>query len=425
MADEFLANDERRSRAEALITQRRCVFQQRLPGSALTRRILVVGASTRAAAESVLRAGALPVCADLFADADLRAIAQVCPTRSFPESLPADLAGLQVDGWLAAGGLENSPKILRALEALPSLGTPWGSSSAAVIQSRDPWAWSAVLQAAGLPVLALRSQRHPPPADGAWMRKPLASAGGRAVAVWDEFAARTPLEEPHYFQERAAGRIGSAVFTANSPGDVICHGVSWQLMGWAPACPPHTFAWCGGIGPISIPAHLQKNLQSAGELCVRQLGLRGVFGLDLALLADKVQLLEINPRYPASVELFELARRTSILEETIGLSSRPESRNRRKRCVGKAILYAPRELIVPDWSRWLHAPSPWCVMPIRDIPAAGSLIAVGQPICSVFALGRDAESCERRLRERVQGWWRRLGLADQTRQTSQGYRTFS
>ena len=46
--------------------------------------LLIFGASVRAAAFSALRAGLQPWCADLFADADLRAR---CPTIQVPPGL--------------------------------------------------------------------------------------------------------------------------------------------------------------------------------------------------------------------------------------------------------------------------------------------------------------------------------------------------
>ena len=61
------------------------------------RRMLILGGSTRAAADSVRRAGWQPVCADIFADLDLQATAEVIPTRHYPDSFPEDVAQVQAD----------------------------------------------------------------------------------------------------------------------------------------------------------------------------------------------------------------------------------------------------------------------------------------------------------------------------------------
>src|SRR5579872_5164411 len=104
----------------------------------MSRRILIVGGSTRAAADSVRRAGWQPVCADLFADLDLRQTAELVPVRHYPESLPEDLAQVHAGGWFYCGALENQPKILRAIRAnAKSIGPLLGTSPEALESIRN------------------------------------------------------------------------------------------------------------------------------------------------------------------------------------------------------------------------------------------------------------------------------------------------
>jgi predicted ATP-grasp superfamily ATP-dependent carboligase len=63
---------------------------------------------------------------------------------------------------------------------------------------------------------------------------------------------------------------------------------------------------------------------------------------------------------------------------------------------GKAVVFARRDLVLGDTQAWLADPT------LADIPSSGSRIISGQPICTVFATGRDAASCERRLLARAQ-----------------------
>ena len=164
------------------------------------RRVLIVGGSTRAAADSVRRAGWQPVCADLFADQDLRSTAEVIPVRNYPFSLPDDIAHVKADAWFYCGALENQPDLIESLSArASSIGPLLGSSSKALRRVRNPFWLSNTLRFEGVPALAVVDQSTPPEPDGAWVQKPLASAGGRMVRVWDESAARIPFSEPHYF----------------------------------------------------------------------------------------------------------------------------------------------------------------------------------------------------------------------------------
>ena len=45
--------------------------------------------------------------------------------------------------------------------------------------------------------------------------------------------------------------------------------------------------------------------------------LHGLFGIDFVLDRDRVWLTEVNPRYTASVEVLELARRQSLLAAVV------------------------------------------------------------------------------------------------------------
>jgi hypothetical protein len=82
--------------------------------------LLIFGASVRAAAFSALRAGLVPWCVDLFADADLRGR---CPAMRLPGKYPdsfLDFAGGLIAGpWMYSGGLENHPLLVHQMSSRP------------------------------------------------------------------------------------------------------------------------------------------------------------------------------------------------------------------------------------------------------------------------------------------------------------------
>jgi predicted ATP-grasp superfamily ATP-dependent carboligase len=59
--------------------------------------------------------------------------------------------------------------------------------------------------------------------------------------------------------------------------------------------------------------------------------------------------------------------------------------------LGKAILYARRDVVVGDSRRWLLRDD------VRDVPFPGDRIRRGQPVCTVFARGDDSVTCYARL----------------------------
>ena len=97
-------------------------------------------------------------------------------------------------------------------------------------------------------------------------------------------------------------------------------------------------------------------------------GLVGLNGIDFVLNGEQVSILEVNPRYLASMELVEEALGVPLLEwHTAGCrrQSLPVLPERHDQNVfGKAIVYARRDGILPDTSLWQAKGG-------RDIPHPG------------------------------------------------------
>src|SRR5690242_19790007 len=115
--------------------------------------LLIFGASVRSAAFSALRAGLVPWCVDLFADADLR---NRCPVMRLPGKYPdsfADIARSEVAGpWMYTGGLENHPLLVLEMSSLRRL---WGNDAGVLQRCRQPAFLRDVARDAGLPTPAL------------------------------------------------------------------------------------------------------------------------------------------------------------------------------------------------------------------------------------------------------------------------------
>ena len=374
-------------------------------------RVLIVGGSTRAAAWSAVRAGWQPICADLFADLDTHQVAEVIPVRDYPWSLPDDVASVQAEGWFYTGALENHPGIIERLaQPNASYGPLWGTTAAGLRLVRDPFWLATTLRDAGLPTLNVEPETATPPADGTWMQKPFASAGGRAIRVWDKFATETPFTESHYFQRRTAGESCSAVFRVESH-EVEWLGASRQFINLAASHAAMPFAYCGSIGPIDRPTGsdmlttaVRQMLTRMAETVAQAGSLRGLFSIDFLLDGEHVWPTEINPRYTASVEILELSNGRPLLPMCNGHLCRDHSGlavHTADSFVAKVILYAPRRLTAPDTSHLLLETSPWQTPFLADIPMLGTLIESEWPICTVFADGRSLEECRDRVMQRA------------------------
>src|SRR5215218_4790408 len=119
--------------------------------------LTIIGASARAAAASARRAGLVPWAADLFADADLRAMvpdAVRCPAGQYPRALLDILADAPPGPWMYTGGLENHPNLVRRMAEVRPL---WGNGPNALIACRSPFHVERLLREEGLPVPEVRA----------------------------------------------------------------------------------------------------------------------------------------------------------------------------------------------------------------------------------------------------------------------------
>ncbi|HVR72914.1 MAG TPA: ATP-grasp domain-containing protein [Planctomycetota bacterium] len=362
--------------------------------------IQIVGASARAAAFSALRAGLTPIACDLFGDEDLRAAARFVPLDGpYPSGFEAALADLEPAPLIYTGGLENHPEVIERLAARRPL---WGNGGGALRGARDPFQFFAALATTGASPPEVRPASSPPRDLTGWLRKPFRGAGGKGIAT-----AREPRRDAPgtwYYQRRAPGECHSSLHLARRDGcDVL--GVTRQIVGerWLHAPP---FAWCGNIGPAVLPGRVLDVIRDAGCAAARAFSLRGLFGIDFLLEGGAVHPVDLNPRYPASTEILEHALELSAILlhrrafEEGDTSRTPDAPGTPAagRVLGKAVVYAPRDVVLADDLVALHPPDPSAFPVLADLPRRGGRIAAGRPLLTVFARGEDDASCEAALR---------------------------
>jgi len=393
-----------------------------LPGGAL----LIVGASARAAAGSALRAGFAPTGIDLFADADLAAAAPVTaiPTADYPHGFLTLARAAPPGPWLYTGGLENHPALVQAIAAERPL---LGNDAPALRRARSPHFLADLFRKADIPHPTLfLDYPHRRPAHGRWLVKPLTGAGGRGIHFLD--SAGQPERRAVYVQEYVAGEPCSAVYVGDGAHAELL-GVTAQLVGAAEfhAAPFH---YCGSIGPLALTAACQLAFTRLGDVIAAGCGLRGLFGVDAVLVDDVPYPVEVNPRYPASVEVLEHALGSAALARHVAVfGQRGASAPRgtvngpkfkpprgafapRGPAVGKAILYAASAVTFPPsgpWTEALHAPvDPWRLPEFADLPHAGDRIEAGRPILTVFSQAATVAACRADLAARAAEVERRL-----------------
>ena len=347
-------------------------------------RILIAGFTTRALAESAVRAGAAIVAVDYFGDLDQE---RLCETHSLRErgrrySAAAILEvarELSYDAVAYCGGLENHPAIVAELGRDRVL---LGNAPDVLRRVRDPRELFGYLARRGIAVPDTRFAADPLPDTGSWILKPARGGGGQGVRRW---MGQRPTSG-QILQELVDGVSASASFVADGRRSVVL-GWSEQLRA------PRSFRYAGNVMPLEGRAAALEAVIAIADALTEEYGLRGLNGFDFVLCGDRPVLLEVNPRYCASMELVERASGASVFDLHVAACQGrlPAPVHPAAGIWGKAIVYATRTVAAPDTTEWLDRG-------IRDIPHPGEVIRAGQPICTVLASAPTRSRCETALR---------------------------
>ena len=356
-------------------------------------RLLIVGASGRAAAASALRADFDPFVLDLFADADTGRLCPVLklPMDDYPHGFVELAKRVPPMPWMYTGGLENYPDVVAAISESREL---WGNGPEVLRKVRDPIALSNWMKQFWKDHPASVLTGREPSREGSWLRKPLRGSAGHGIRFSKTEDLTDSTGRPdHYLQQFVDGPAMSAIFTNGRRGWPTFVGLTRQLMGtpWLHARP---FAYAGNI--IANLRHGPDTRPTAGWLTF-EFPLVGVWGFDFIFSNGRAAVVEVNPRYTASAEIIEHATGIPVLTQTEPVVA--------KSTVGKAIYYAPHRIAFPATGPWddslAHCTDVWRRPDFADIPHAGDTIEAGHPVLTLFAEAQDEEECEAKLKARA------------------------
>lgn len=351
--------------------------------------ILVVALSARALTRAAVRAGYAPLAADCFGDADTRALAadfrlvsgdvtQGLDAASCRAALAALAGGRTPVGLVYGSGFEGCPEqIGQITPTLPLLG----NSPARVRAVKCPIRFAAICAQLGIPHPAIRFEVAP---DEGWLEKRIGGAGGTHIrAIPPGHAPRAG----HYLQRRVAGKPVSALFLADGRQTRVLFFTAQ----WADPAPHAPFRYGGAVRPATPAPALAAAMEAAVTRITAASGLVGLNSADFLVRDEDFDLLEINPRPGATLDLapgpifrWHLAAcRGRLPARAPALSG----------AMAAAVLYARNPVPVPShfaWPGWM-----------MDLPEAATIVPPGAPFCTVRAAGRTPEAALALLRRRM------------------------
>ena len=415
--------------------------------------IWLLGSSCRAAAQSAKRAGVSNILAwDDFIDADLVDVANASPLADFLIEQTNPIPKSQGVPLVLCGGMENRPDFL---SRLLSQGLLCGVTNESLRQLRSLEAWkdwtyesgigwpetigplrTGTLSIGTLSIGTLRSSSVKD--SGAWMLKPTGGAGGIHVRSYasldaiDQTRALDPAIGPWYAQRHIAGTTIGVTYCSDRKETCIAgiaRGIDARDLD-----APLPFIYRGNLAPFRVTPDRFDAASRFGEIVARATGIRGLWQADFQIDSqDRLWLLEINPRWSASMELHETLQGVSWMKEHLRIligqgSDQPlpkvpegivmDDKGTHKQ-MAKGIVYAPRDIRASSsqvdrlWqARWHGSLEELEKHEFRvaDIPQrvpAGVCFDKGIPIATVLCVGDSTEwliSKIQHARKKVLDW---------------------
>ena len=369
----------------------------------MVKRIGLIGASCRAMAASLVRGGFSVAAADMFADFDLSQIGEVKALSNYPWSGRRWLRECDVDAWCYTGGMENHPRLIERMAADKPL---LGCSPRTLRLVRDPFWLAGLAKRYGFDFPETcrihdpaYDPMQPEPSDQ-WLIKPFRSAGGLNI---EPVSTLPGSAHRFYLQRKLPGVPMSAVVLSTKEGYQVV-GVSQLHVGNEYGAPlPYLFA-----GAVSLCSPSMEMLEPIVRAIHDEAGMIGLWGFDF-LLTDRPTLLEVNPRWTATMPLHERMREEPLmpchvqacLQKKVKASSRFAHWSS-----GARIVYALRPFefncqtlrdiqVAFSVNEESYLTNP-CV---GDIPMPGTKIEVAHPVCTLYVDGKSEELVAEALRE--------------------------
>ena len=364
---------------------------------------LITSLSGRVLARAAARARRPVVGIDAFADRDTCGMAMnwtrspldrhgIFDTAAMLDAADSLCPPAACLGLIYGSGFEARPALLRGLAKDRTL---LGNGPEVLEAIADPLRFSDLLATLGIPHPATRLSR--PAQVAGWLSKRAGACGGTHVRP----AACAPSEEEagRYFQQQIAGEEWSFLFLANGGG--ICPvGFNQPLA--TPSEAIGNWSYAGATRRDAGPPEFGDAVTEAARVLTAKLGLVGLNGIDFIVTRSGWVLLELNPRPPATLELWDVPLLPSLFDLHIEACQGrlPKRLPRPDGSMTVAVVYAKARTAIPADFAWPE----WCA----DLPWADSVIEAGEPLCTVRAEGPDAASARYRALGRRQEILERL-----------------
>lgn len=357
--------------------------------------VLIVAISARPYIQAAFQAGYRVIAIDAFNDLDAEQYTLQMHCVSVNElgfdalALEATLNSLDwnaIDGICYGAGLESQ---LGLISLLASKKTLWGNQPNTVADCKDPKRFFSACQNLGLsyPPYWMIQDEIAPEALPNVLIKTIGASGGGHITFLREFKSHQQQNKTVYYQAQLQGKSVSCLFLALAQ-QVQVIGMHEQRV---ESDNEHPFKFAG-----LKTTSLNKQTYDAIRQSVLQLSkvfeLKGLNSLDVIVNDEGVNVLELNPRLSASLNVYEHAQADLFDAHIKACSGEMTHLDVQVQPAANQVIYAPKRITVSvdDWPDWA-----------RDIPSRGQVIDAGMPVCSVVVTADTLGVLEAKLQNNV------------------------
>jgi predicted ATP-grasp superfamily ATP-dependent carboligase len=356
-----------------------------------SRTLLIAAISGRALAAAARRAGYRPLVADFFRDTDTVALAEravLLPgdlkngidAARVIDTLRALADGEQPVAAVLGSGFERKPDLIDEIARHFPLA---GNDGTAIRRVKDPQALAGDCAELGIPHPEFRRERPVDPEN--WIVKTAGAAGGVHISR----ANGEDLPGGRYFQRFLHGQNLSALFIGDGRSARIA-GFSRQWTSPAPSAP---YRYGGAVRLRRFDRQDAAMIGAWLSALTGHAGLMGLCGADFIRNKHGYHLIEINPRPGATLDIFDSHDAPLIeahLRASRGKAYRlPNFTDSMAQMIAYATGPVARFPTIswPDWT--------------ADHQSEGTRLSPGDPVCTVFAHGRNADATRRAVMAKV------------------------
>ena len=347
--------------------------------------IMVLANSARMLVEAAYQAGFKPLAIDLFCDQDTRSYAadflQVS-TMAEEDLFPAIdyfVSRYPVANAVCGSGFEQNSDCLKCISDRLTL---IGNQPDVFAKLHNKPAFFALLQTLKIPFPTVAFS-SPDKSEG-WLVKPVYGQGGVGIRKYCEYSS---YGYPVYWQKYQAGEPHSVLFVADGKrSQIIGFNRQWSIS----LNDKDPFIFSGIINDTRLTIRQKAKIGCWLDKLVVALSLKGLNSLDFIQSGQISYVLEINPRPPASMQLYNADLLIRHIKACAGelLKYDPVQAE----FTGYQVVYAPRNMQIPEGFQWPEG--------IVDLPNANTIISTGQPICSIITHADAPESVLAKLQLR-------------------------